>query len=359
MIIDADAHVNESLDALAEHLDPAFRDRRPVKITDTLGMTRILMEGKLYPDPRTRQRHTQGVSGTQLGGIRPGAADSNARMADVDLEGFDIQVIYGSLGLGVTSVGDADFGVALARACNDYYAEFCQADPARLKAMAALPAHDVAASVEELRRTVTELGMLGGTVPPNVWGRELSDPSFEPLWAEAVNLNVPISVHWGNGSHMPAAGTERFDTHFMVHAIGHPFEQMLAMASIMTSGVFDRHPSLRVGFLEAGCGWAPFWVERLHEHWERRGGELPGLGQDPFEYFHKGNCFVACEPDEALIPAAADMLGAETLLFSSDYPHTDSKFPDCVSTVRDRDDLDDATKDLVLGANAAVYYNLG
>lgn len=357
MIIDADGHVNEPLDVLAEFIEPVFRSRRPIYIKDTLGLSRILLEGKLYPETRLRQRHTKGVEGTKLGGVRPGASDAAARIGDLDLEGFDIQVIYGSLGLGLTSVADPEFGVVLARACNDYYADFCRHDPMRLRAMAALPVQDVPAAVEELTRCVTELGLLGGTVPPNVNGLDLDHESFEPLWAEAERLNVPIGVHWGNGAHLRAAGTERFNSHFMVHAIGHPFEQMIALAAIMTGGAFDRHPGLRVGFLEAGCGWAPYWVERLHEHWERRGAEMPGLGQDPFEYFRKGNAFVSCEPDEALIPAAAAILGSDRLLFSSDYPHTDSKFPECTKLVRARDDLDDAVKEQILGGNAEIFYN--
>ena len=88
---------------------------------------------------------------------------------------------------------------------------------------------------------------------------------------------MPISVHWGNGSHLPGAGTERFDTHFMVHAVGHPFEQMIAFAAVVCGGVLDEFPRLRVGFLEAGCGWAAYWVERLDEHFERRSREMPKM----------------------------------------------------------------------------------
>jgi len=358
MIIDADAHVNEDLDELTEFLDPVFRSRRPVILRDTLGLSRILLEGKLYPEPRLRQQHSEKVEGTSLGGTRAGARDPIARIVDLDLEGFDVQVVYGSLGLGVTSIDDHAYGVAFAQACNDYYARFCSTEPGRLRGMAALPVQDVSAAVEELDRCVTDLGLLGGTVPPNVAGVDLGNDLFEPLWAKAESLDVPISVHWGNGTHMPASGTERFNTHFMVHAVGHPFEQMLAMASLMTNGVFDRYPRLRIGFLEAGCGWAPFWVERLHEHWERRGAEVPRMQYDPLTYFQNGNCYISCEPDETLIPAAAKILGDHSLLFSSDYPHTDSIFPKCVSTVRLRDDLTEGAKELLLGGNASNFYAL-
>lgn len=357
-VIDGDAHINEDLAVFEDLLDTEYQSRRPQMLKDTHGLTRILLEGRLYPNPRLRQAHTAGVEGTKLGGARPGARDAVARLADMDTEGIDVQVMYGSLGLAITTITDKDFGAAMARACNDHYARFCSTAPDRLKCMAALPLQDVESAVEELRRAVTELGHLGGTIPPTVDGKDLHDKSFEPLWAEAERLDVPISVHWGNGSHLPAAGTERFDTHFMVHAIGHPFEQMIAMASIITGGVFERHPALRVGFLEAGCGWAPYWLERLHEHWERRGAEVPELGRDPMEYVAKGNCFVSAEPEERGLPLAVETFGAGHVFFSSDYPHSDSAFPDAVRIVKEREDIDAETRRGLLHDAATSYYGL-
>jgi uncharacterized protein len=356
MVIDSDAHINESLDALAERLEPPYRGRAPRLLQDTLGMTRILMEGRLYPDPRLRQRHSLKVQGKDLGGVHRGAADPRARLDDLDTDGIDVQIVYGSLGLALTTIRDTEFAAAIARALNEYYAHFCDTAPTRLAAMAALPAQDIVAAVDELRRAVLELGHVGGTVPPTVAGKELDDPALAPLFAEAARLDVPISVHWGNGSHLPAAGTERFDTHFMVHAIGHPFEQMIAMAAILCGGVLDDHPSLRVGFLEAGCGWVPYWVERLEEHYERRAAEMPRMSRSPAEYLAAGRCFVTAEPDERLVPEAIEAIGETSVMYASDYPHTDSKFPNSVKAVRERDDLSDATKELLLGANALRYY---
>lgn len=356
MIIDSDAHINESLDALVEYYDPAFRDRAPRLMKDTLGLTRILMEGKLYPDPRLRQRHTEKVEGKDLGGTHPGAANSTARLDDMDLDGIDLQVVYGSLGLGVTTIRDKDFAAATARALNDYYADFCSVDPARVRAVASLPLQDVPAAVEELRRAVTERGLIGGAIPPNLDGLDIDAEQFHPLYAEAERLGVPISVHWGNGSHLHAAGTERFDTHFMVHAIGHPVEQMIAFASVVTGGLLDAFPTLRFGFLEAGCGWIPYWVERLEEHYERRASEMDRMTKAVEDYLAEGRCFVTAEPEERLVPLAMEMLGEGQVMYASDYPHTDSAFPRSVKLVRDRDDLSDEQKGRLLGANARRYY---
>jgi uncharacterized protein len=358
VIIDADAHINESLDALEPFLDERLRSRRPRLVKDTLGLTRILMEGRLYPDPRLRQAHSKKVEGVHLGGSRAGASDAQARLADLALEGIGVQVVYGSLGLAVTTIADHDFAVAMSRGLNDYYADFCSAAPDRLRCMATLPLQDVSASIDEMQRAVTDLHHVGVTVPPNVAGKNLDHADFHPLYEEAQRLNVPISVHWGNASYLPAAGTERFDTHFMVHAVGHPFEQMIALASIVCGGVLERFPKLRFGFLEAGCGWLPYWVERLHEHYERRAAEMPQMRADPLEYLARGNCFITAEPDEGGLPAAIQTVGDGNIMFASDYPHSDSKFPDSVACLRARTDVSDAGKTKLLGQNAATYYGL-
>jgi predicted TIM-barrel fold metal-dependent hydrolase len=215
---------------------------------------------------------------------------------------------------------------------------------------------DVSASVSELRRAVIELGHVGGTIPPNVAGRDLDDPAFAPLFDEATRLDAPLSVHWGNGSHLHAAGTDRFDTHFMVHALGHPVEQMIALACVLTGGVLDEHPTLRIGFLEAGCGWTPYWVERLEDHYERRGAELPRMKRAPSEYLAQRRCFVTAEPAERLLPQALTAFGDGCVLFASDYPHSDSAFPHAVSTLRGRQDVPDDEKPGLFGGNALAFY---
>jgi len=115
-VIDADAHINEPIDVFADFLDDEHRELRPRLITDTRGLTRILMDGKLYPETRLRQNHVKKVQGTQLGGMQKGASDPIARLDDMDSDGIDVQVLYGSLGLSVSTIEDVEFAIAKGRA---------------------------------------------------------------------------------------------------------------------------------------------------------------------------------------------------------------------------------------------------
>ncbi len=320
------------MEAFEEFLEQPYNSRHPRIIKDTLGLTRIVLEGRLYPEPRLKQAHSKEIEGTRMGGIHAGATDPRARLKDLDLDGVDVQVIYGSLGLALSALPDKDFAGAMSRACNNYYAHFCSVDPNRLKCMA--------------------------TMPPNVNGKNLDHPDFYPVYEEAQNLNAPIAIHWGNGAYLTAAGTERFDTHFMTHAVGHPFEQMIALACLVCGGVIEQFPRLRFVFLEAGCGWLPYWIDRLHEHYERRTAEMPLMKREPLEYITSGSCYFATEPDERLLPATLKMIGDDYVLYSSDYPHTDSKFPYSVKWIMERTDITAANKEKLLCANGVRFYGL-
>jgi hypothetical protein len=292
-------------------------------------------------------------------GVPEGASDPRARIQDLDLEGIDVQVVFGNLGLTISALSDQDFAVALSRACNDYYADFCRSSPNRLRGMATLPLQDIPASIAEMKRAINELGHSGVAMPPNVNGKNLDHPDLYPLYQVAEDLDVPIGVHWGNGTYLRAAGGERFDTHFMTHVFGHPFEQMIATACVICGGIVEQFPSLRFAFLEAGCGWLPYLMQRLHEHYERRGAEMPLMKKDPLEYIASGSCYFGTEPDETMLPAVIDLIGEEFLLFGSDYPHSDSKFPNSVKWMRERSDIAETARQKILSENGMRFMGFG
>jgi predicted TIM-barrel fold metal-dependent hydrolase len=248
---------------------------------------------------------------------------------------------------------DAVLASALATARNSWLAEYCAENPQRIKGTAALAQQDIPASVEELRRTVKELGFVGASLLPNVRGRHLGDPYYFPLYAEAERLNVPICVHMFLGRYgSDAVGTERVDKFFYSHLFGHPFEQMIALSVIIGDGVLDRFPKLRFVFLESGCGWLPYWFERMDEHYEVLGVQLPDLKIDPSKLLKRGQLYFSCEADEKELAHVIDVFGDDWVVFASDYSHFDSRFPGASQPIVEHPKLSDASKKKILNDNA-------
>lgn len=288
---------------------------------------------------------------------RPGMIDSKARLEDMDLEGIDITVTYPGGAGEEWALLDRDFSVALCRALNDAKAAFCQYAPERIKAIAKLPMIAPEAAALELRRAVTELGLVGMVVPQHIREKNLDDPSFDVVWAEAQRLGVPVCVHGGGQAlDQQPIGVDRFQTRLEVHALTHPLGNMIALDCFTVGGILHRFPELRVAFLESGCGWLPFWLERLDEHYELMPEQAERIDRKPSEYFLDGRAWVATEPDERTLPYVVERLGSERILYASDYYHWDCAFPNSVKLLAERSDLDPAAKTRILGGNAAELY---
>jgi hypothetical protein len=134
-------------------------------------------------------------------------------------------------------------------------------------------------------------------------------------------------------------------------------ETFIQFAGLIYGGVPERFPKLRIAFLECGVGWVPYWMERMDEEWEKRGKvEAPLCKKKPSEYVKSGNLFFALEPEEETVPYVIERIGADKILFASDYPHWDGMFPHVVSTIRARKDIPDEAKAQILGQNAKRFY---
>jgi predicted TIM-barrel fold metal-dependent hydrolase len=359
-VIDADGHVQDgyAID-WATALPEPYRAAAPRVLEFDTGGGRLFMEGRLWSRAYRAGHRTQDADILDHHLARRGMFDPEVRLQHMDAEGIDVAVLFGALiVLGNVGLEDAGLALALCQTYHDWLARFCARDQARLKGVAGLPLQDPPAAARELRRAVEELGFVAAVLPTNVGGKNLDHPDFDPVYAEAARLGVPICVHGSQGIQgIPAAGTDRFDNFFFTNLIGFPFELMIAVACVTCGGVMDRFPSLKFAFLEGGAGWLPFWLDRMTEHYERLGSQVAAR-QTPREYAARETFFISVEPDESTIPYLAQSIGADHLLFASDYWHWDAKFPDSVRAVTRREDLSEDAKRQILWDTPARLYGI-
>src|SRR6476661_5951654 len=360
LILDSDLHMMEPDDLWARWLGEPYRANPPrffggqreqlKKAEDDKGNADSIMgmevQGLQIPAHNMQQGAT--VSSRELRRrsrarhphfqlARARGYDAVSTLTAMDIEGIDVAVMYGTRGRQILCHDDLapDYAAALARAYNDWAADYCKTDPQRLKFAAQIAMHDVGLAVEEARRSVTELGAVAVIGTPNpVNGQLLHDEACEPLWDALEELDVPIGFHpTGNTALKDDAGRRyvgHANFHPIAHAIRNPVELMGAIASMTTGGILERHPKLRCAFLEGTAGWVYWWLWRLDDQWDKYG---PGcefqLKMAPSDYF-KRQCYIALDVDEEPAVDVVNKMGPDYFVVSSDYPHADGAFPEAV-----------------------------
>lgn len=328
-ILDADSHIREVADDYSARLPERFR--------------------------RVRQGLFPGDCWDRfLGRLGKQTIGMNGYMQDMDAEGIDLTVTYPTMGLNLSIVPQSDLQQALARAWNDYIGEIQQQYP-RLRGVAMVSLRDVPAAVAELNRAVTRWHLVGLMVHTHGHHKNLGAEEFWPIYAEAERLGVPVCFH---GNSWGAQGQERWETFLQAHTVSFSFEIMQAFLGVTTCGVLERFPKLKVGFFEAGCGWLPYWLDRIDEHYEKRPEEAPLLKGKPSEYVAGGRVYVSFDPDDAMLPYCMERYGDRMWLFAADYPHWDTVWPNATRIVSERADISSAQKERVFFDNANAFYSL-
>ena len=366
-VIDADGHVLEPLDLWDKYIDPAFRDGAPRMITDTDGKERLLIDGQVLGS--SKGMGVVGAIGSRDGTIedegemsyadgRPGGFDPHARIPDMDLDGIDAAFLYPSVGLFSGAIKDPKLAAAVCRAYNRWLADYCKPYPDRLFGVAMLPMQSIDLAIEEMTFARKELGMRAGFLRPNPYNNMmLHHPEYERFWSAMEDLDVAIGLHEGASGGMPQVGVDRFEKRGAKHIISHTMEMMLAAMSVIWQGVCDRHPKVRIGFLESGGGWIAPWLDRMDRHFDDQGFNDSGLSMRPSELFRR-NCWISFEPVEGSLSVLADYIGPHKILWATDYPHPDGFFPGAPKMIADRPQLSAETKRQILGGGARGFYKL-
>ncbi|NEQ97074.1 MAG: amidohydrolase [Cyanothece sp. SIO2G6] len=354
-IIDADSHVIEPPEMWARYLEPKFREFAPT--------TDMKIKGESITEKISQQVRDEGNK--QMMQAHP-QAYLNRYSAEAHIQamlqmGIDISFIYPTYGLWLFAIDALPPNVigAFVRAYNTWlYEEFCSYDPDRLRGVGAINLHAPDEMVKELHR-IANFGWKAVFLRPNpVKGRILSDPIYEPFWAACEDFDLAVGIHEGTHSRLPTTGADRFHTRFALHACSHPMENMMALLALIEGGVLERHPKLRVAFLESGCGWLPYWLWRLDEEYENLYWEVKDdVKLKPTDYFRR-QCFISVEPSEPYLPSIIGSIGVDNLIFGSDYPHMDHQLNAIEILLGIEPQLSRETLSKVIWDNSVCFYSL-
>jgi uncharacterized protein len=318
-IIDADCHVWEPAELWDRYLEPAVAARFR---SDTLEV-----DGEKIYQKMSRQVSALGVDVVErdrrIYGIT--GYDPESQVKAMRVLGVEVAFLYPSMSNWLFAIDAMDAALAgtFVRAYNDWLRDFCSYDTGVLRGVGAINRHAPEEMVPELQR-IAAFGWRAVVLRPNpIKGRLLSHPDYEPFWSECERLDIAVGFHEGTHARVPSAGADRFDSRFAMHACSHPMEHMMAFLALVEGGVLERHPRLRVAFLEAGSGWVPYWLWRLDREYHDLAWEVSEhVKMPPSEYFRR-QCYVAVEPTERYLPQLVDFIGADRIIIGSDFPHLD------------------------------------
>jgi predicted TIM-barrel fold metal-dependent hydrolase len=375
LVADCDMHIFEPPDLWQRYIDPIYKHAAPIGLTEIRRDMRVKVKshillrlGPVRPVDTTGKPWRDDYE-TPYANAEARGWDPASQIEAMDREGLDVAILFPTrglfvLGLDTPQMMGADgleppFAAAIARAYNDWLADFCREHPTRLFGAGMVAPHDVQLAVQETRRCVEQLSFKAVFLSPGcVNRRPWHDRYYDPLWAECERLNIPIAFHGGGQNYLkPDFSLEVFDQLMLWHSFSQPLGIMAAAASLTAGGVFARFPRLRAALLEGNCCWAQWLFYRLDEHYEWLGHyEAPELTMKPSEYL-KRNCFLSVEADEAMVRQYVEVFGDDNLVFSTDYPHADSKFPKSVETFL-RLPLAPASQRKILWDNWSRLYNI-
>ena len=372
LVIDADSHVLEPQDLWQNYLEAQYRERALHIETDEHGFEHWVVDGKpfLYRhgvfgdmgaigqdlEPYFTPGKVTYQEGRQLS---PGGFDPHERVKVLDQEGIDKVLLYPSLG--ITWEGgcqDADLATAYCRAYNNWLIDFCAPYPERLVPIAHISLLDPGQGAGELARAV-KAGAKGAILRGYPSGdRPYGHPDNDVFWAAAQDLDVPVGLHIGGNNHL--TGHDLFDIKFgpgtwWVYVM-FSVDIQIGLASLLQGGVLERFPHLKFVLLESGCGWIPYWLDRMDETFESLGFST-ALKQHPSEYF-KRQCMITMEPDEALATSTIKQIGAQSVMWAADYPHSDGHWNAVTAVKESLHEFSEPEQRQVLGENAAAAYKL-
>jgi predicted TIM-barrel fold metal-dependent hydrolase len=331
-IISADSHFVEPPNMWAERVDKKFRDRAPHTVRGFNGK-----EGEFFVCENVQPIPVAGFFGAGVPsaelpehtkkGMEAAPAsvwDPAARIKDQDLDGVQAEVIYTSMGMPLYGLDDVELRTACFRAYNDWSVEYCSYNPKRLLPLGLITLEDIAAGVQELQR-IAKQGMRGAMIwaePPDE--RPYTHADYDPFWAAAQDLNIPLSLHILTGRKGMGIDLSKGDFALQVATLHHEVERSIAV--FVLGGVLERFPKLTIVSAENDVAWMPYLMWRMDFARGRLGASSSiKLSLKPSEYIKRQ--VYATFINEPIFLDGLHRYAADNAMWSSDYPHTAAIWP--------------------------------
>lgn len=329
-IISGDSHFTEPPDMWAERIDKKFRDRAPHTVKGYQGREGEFFVCENIPPIAVAGLFGSGKSAEELPEhMRKGfeAApkstwDPAERLKEQDADGVSAEILYTSFGMFLYALNDAELRAACFQALNDFAAEYCAYNPKRLVGLCTVTLEDIPAAVAELKRAAQKglRGVMVCCAPPDE--RPFSHPDYDPFWAAAQDLNLPVALHILTGHRGHGIDFNRI----LVSYMRLPQEVQRTLSTMVFGGVLERFPRLKLISAECDVSWIPHFIYRLDHAYERlRHVEKLSLSMVPSEYVKRQ--VYATFQFETMRKDLVEQYPADNMMWSSDYPHTDSPWP--------------------------------
>ena len=357
-VISADSHFTEPADLWDLRVEPRFRGRAPHVVSREDTDVIVCDSADMFPVGVIHGVRYKGGD-VQLNGryadVPASGWDPDARLAELAVDGISSEVLYPTIAMRFFTISDAELQDACIRAYNTWAAEFCRNHSTSFRAVGIIALEDMSRALREMERC-RELGLVGVMIAFHPAGdRPYDDEYYLPFWERAAALGLPVSLHTATERRVSVklTPTETFLQYTLVQR---------TLIGLIYAGVFDKYPNLQVVSVENDAGWAGNIIERMdYVEIKARARNLQGSGhlnrEAPSHYWHNNIMYTFMRDKTAI--AARDIIGVDRLMWSSDFPHGDSTWPESQQVIDEQlAGVPEKEQRMMLHDNAARLYGL-
>jgi len=366
-LISADDHVDLTHDAVKAHLASKYHDAYDTALREFGASMTSLVSVEANQRWREQQRLGAPSGPVGMGTGRgqdvlnsPGHRDATARLADMDRDGVDASVTYCEVSAFRYLYLVRDGRPESTRAFNTALMEFASTDPSRLIVSCQIPIHDIDEAVAEVHWAANTgcKSLQLPVFPAELGAADYWDARYEPLFAAIEETGLPICCHIGMNTMLDDVAQRDPTPQKGIFVPMVPLSAAESFGMWIMGGVFARFPRLKVVFVEPGLGWVSWWLYVVDDLATRQGYEFPAITERPSDYFRR-NVFLTFVDEPDALDQARGRLGIENVMWSSDYPHPVTSFPNSKAIVETMfKDADPRERELIVSGNAARVWNL-